>query len=303
MPVKTRKLASPPPPPQTSTSGSRVAVSRVESDIRSHAEWIDRHLGNRDGFVDGTELAKFAERYGRTAGYQQVIDGIGDALEPVSDASARPAAPISADQHATLVRAMVKPGGSGTAEDVAAFLPDVAKIPSSLLQAARARKISIVVCRNDVSDPVVALRGQTPRGWPPGSDWSQVPGTFAQAQREVVVATGTGPDGSRLAKQTGDGHGAYSLLLHEFAHGLDRMKAVKGFDSNDARFKRAYDADAERLRASGETYLLQPGVAGREEAFAELFARYFGGDPDVRTEYPNLSAWFARFEGNAGALS
>ncbi|MFN7133965.1 MAG: anthrax toxin lethal factor-related metalloendopeptidase, partial [Myxococcales bacterium] len=170
---------------------------------------------------------------------------------------------------AELVRQVVRPGGSATAEDVAAFMPEIEKIPTWMLESARRKGVSIVVCRDNVTDHIEAYRGQRPRGWPPGSDWSRVPGVYSPERREVVVSTTSGPDGRRVPRETGDGHGAFSLLLHEFAHGLDRTRAIARMNSNEPGFLEAYAADAERMRADGEAYLLQPGDAGREEAFAE----------------------------------
>ena len=58
--------------------------------------------------------------------------------------------------------------------------------------------------------------------------------------------------------------------------------------SLDPDFLAAYSAD----HASLSHYLQQPGEAGHGEAFAEVFARYFGGDTTLHHALPNLAAFF-----------
>jgi hypothetical protein len=129
-----------------------------------------------------------------------------------------------------------------------------------------------------------------------------VPGAYLGGpNREVVVATNSSPTGGREVASTGEGHGAYSLLIHEFAHGLDRESALgERFTSRSREFAEAYEADRESLQRHGEMYLLQSGEAGREEAFAEAYARFAAGDPSLRETAPNLYAYFAQMHRSLG---
>lgn len=189
---------------------------------------------------------------------------------------------------------MVRAGGTAQAEDVALVRAELARLPYQVLQLAERRGLTVVAARESVTDHATHLRGQLPRGWPPGSTWDTVPGTYLGGpNREVVVATNSSPTGGREVASTGEGHGAYSLLIHEFAHGLDRESALgQRFTSSSSEFALAYEADRASLQRHGETYLLQSGAAGREEAFAEAYARFVAGDPSLRARAPNLHAYF-----------
>jgi hypothetical protein len=83
----------------------------------------------------------------------------------------------------------------------------------------------------------------------------------------------------------GDGHGSYALTIHESFHGID---AQGGKLSNDPTFGAAWKADFDKL----SPYLQQAGGAGLEETFAEVAARYYGGDPKLKTDLPHLYAYF-----------
>jgi peptidoglycan hydrolase-like protein with peptidoglycan-binding domain len=195
-----------------------------------------------------------------------------------------------------LLRRLVRAGGTADAGDVRAVQADLSSLPTVMLQRALAKGVTVVAVRNTVTDHVAAYRDQHPRGWPPGSTWSQVPGMYLPSTKEVVVATQASANGGREVRPFGSGHGAQSLTLHEFAHGLDLSGAISGFRSTSSDFERAYRADASGMVGRQEVYLLQAGRAGREEAFAEVFARFYGGDPSVHQDFPNMAAYFSRMD-------
>jgi hypothetical protein len=99
---------------------------------------------------------------------------------------------------------------------------------------------------------------------------------------------------------------AGGVLRHEFGHGVDH---VLGHLSHRAAFAMAYQADADAIRGTGKVdqfaYLLQPGFAGREEAFAEVFAVLHGGGAgywmteETRQHWPNVARFLE--ENNLGA--
>ncbi|GLY78573.1 anthrax toxin lethal factor-related metalloendopeptidase [Actinoallomurus iriomotensis] len=102
-----------------------------------------------------------------------------------------------------------------------------------------------------VTDVMPELRGQTPRGWPAGSTWAQVPGLLDTETRRLVIS---GHDRPRLS------------ALHEFGHAVD---FAGGLWSGSKEFTDLYD----RLGALSP-YRAQPGVAGRQETFADAFAAW-----------------------------
>ena len=118
-----------------------------------------------------------------------------------------------------------------------------------------------------VTNALPELKGVRPRGWPPGSTWDQVEG-LAITGRAYVTERVRSPSG-RSAK----GRGPH-VIMHEVGHALDYLA---GQLSESKEFLAAYKADAAKLSRSKKSsalfgYLLQDGVAGPSEAFAELFA-------------------------------
>lgn len=201
-----------------------------------------------------------------------------------------------------IAQRMVRAGGTAQDEDVAIVRDELARLPYQVLELAERGGLTVVAARESVTDHATQLKGQAPRGWPPGATWDAVPGAYLGGpNREVVVATNSSPTGGREVARTGEGHGAYSLLIHEFAHGLDRESALgERFTSRSQEFADAYEADRASLQRHGETYLLQSGEAGREEAFAEAYARFAAGDPSLRETAPNLHAYFAQMHRSLG---
>jgi hypothetical protein len=105
-----------------------------------------------------------------------------------------------------------------------------------------------------------------------------LPGT-----NEVVIATtGHGTPGGPQVPPTGNGHGAFDLAAHESMHGYDGGGATP--KHNDAAFQAARTKDLAKLGP----YFTQAGEAGLQETFAESAARYYGKDPTLKTDWPNL---------------
>ncbi|RJO78415.1 hypothetical protein D5S18_05855 [Nocardia panacis] len=101
-----------------------------------------------------------------------------------------------------------------------------------------------------VTDILTDLRGVTPRGWPPGSTWDDVPGLHDPSTHRVII--GVGP------------HGNVSLAVHETGHAFD--DAI-GNASESVEFRQLYD----KMDIT-KPYYAQPGNAGRQETFAESLA-------------------------------
>jgi Flp pilus assembly pilin Flp len=184
-----------------------------------------------------------------------------------------------------LAKSLTKAGGSATQADVDLVAAEVARMPRPVLEYMQAKGITVVAAKNSVTDYMKHLKGVKPRGWPAGSGWDSVPGTVNNG-KEVVIATRNGK-----VPAAGDGHGAYSLTIHETFHAID----YAGAWSKAPEFAKARDADAAKLDA----YLKQPGTAGLEEAYAESAAHYFRGDAAWAKAHPNLTKYWI---GHAGKL-
>ena len=105
-------------------------------------------------------------------------------------------------------------------------------------------------------DSMQHLKGQSPRGWPPGLTWDSVPGVFD-------------PFNSRVVAGGGGSHGAASLFAHEAGHAIA------------AKYGLLRDSDTrqwhEKLHDNFPPYLQQGGPgghAGVDEMIAESVAVY-----------------------------
>lgn len=287
-----------PPPVPDEEPRPPVPVQSLPSKLRAKAKWVDETFGNGDGTLSKRELAAYKRAYGSDAGHTRTIAALERQLE-LGNAPARTiTGPATITRPATVTltadaaaRRLVKTGGHGTQADVDAVVTELQKLPAPLLERAHRAGVQVVACRDSVTDHLANLRGVTPRGWPPGSTWDRVPGLYDPATMTVVMATHDGARGERSLPDTGYGHGSSNALFHEFGHALDGTNAL-GADSKSPQFRSAYDHDLPALRRLNQTYLLQPGDAGREEAFAEVSARFWAKDPALRTDLPNLHGFF-----------
>lgn len=287
-----------PPPVPDEEPRPPVPVQSLPTRLRAKAKWVDETFGNGDGTLSKRELTAYKRAFGSDAGHTRTITALERQLE-LGNVPARPSRTVTGPVGPATVgvssevaaRRLVKTGGRGTQADVDAVVAELKKLPAPLLERAHRAGVQVVACRDSVTDHFTNLRGVTPRGWPPGSTWDRVPGLYDPASMTVVMATHDGARGERELPDTGYGHGSSNALFHEFSHALDGTNAL-GADSRSREFRRAYDDDLPALRRLNQTYLLQPGDAGREEAFAEVSARFWAKDTRLRTDLPNLHGFF-----------
>ena len=117
-----------------------------------------------------------------------------------------------------------------------------------------------------------------PRGYPDrgcGSDltYGDLGGSYDPKTGHVILAT----DGGNA------GDSSYNTVFHETAHGMDGPDAMQ---SGSADFQKAYNADKLLMTPGEDDYYLKD--SGPNEAFAESFARYFGGDPTLQQDWPSM---------------
>lgn len=256
-----------PPPPSggSSSGGSQSGSSGTQGGTGSPSG-----AGTGAGSGAGTAAGAVA---GATAGQA----GAGPSSTGTPTAGQAPAAsPASL----ALARQLVQAGGTATQADAEIVAQELAKLPENVLASIKKQGIKVVAAKGSVTDYYADLKGVRPRGWPPGSGWDNVPGLARGKTVVIAVRNGRVPP-------KGDGHGSHNLVIHETFHAID-MAGKK--NSDDKAFVAAREKDLEGL----SPYLQQQGKAGREEAFAESAAQYYGHDP---LQSPNMGAYWRENEG------
>ncbi len=183
-------------------------------------------------------------------------------------------------------QALVSAGGSATEADARVVVAELAKLPVDVLRYMADNGVRVVVAQGSVTDYLTELQGVRPRGWPPGATWDTVPGLAHGSEVVIAVRDGKVP-------APGDGHGSHNLVIHETFHAIDH---VGGFSEN-SDFRAAHNADTSSLDA----YETQAGAAGREEAYAESAARYYGGDQNSSTSTPLLTSYWSTRNATLGS--
>lgn len=151
---------------------------------------------------------------------------------------------------------------------------DLRKVPMNLLVALSNSGYRIVISESLVN-AVPAARNQQVRGYQPHSTWDTVYGMFNRTTRRVVMAEKAlqpDPTGRTSMVPLRDAQRRDGILRHEFGHAVDQYL---GNFSHTPAFVAAYNKGAASIsgyEARTLNYYLQPGDAGREETFAELFA-------------------------------
>jgi hypothetical protein len=121
-----------------------------------------------------------------------------------------------------IARSLVDIGGTADEADRAVVVAELEHFPLLALQLLAQAKRRIVVCRNSIVEVMPDLRTQVPRGWVgTGKSWADVPGVGEDGHGRTVVAIRNG-----RVPPTGDGHNAINLVMHEVAHGIDRVQSV-----------------------------------------------------------------------------
>lgn len=165
-----------------------------------------------------------------------------------------------------------------------------------------------VAVPNSVSEDSTANMNfnEQPRGYQSaGADsklrYSDLEGTYVDKAHNrndphIIAATGQG----RLRS------GSFDTLFHETAHGVDEApdnasdKVRKdGLRSAQREFVDAYNNDKSLWTPGTDDYYFK-NDAGGSEAFAESFARYFGGDPTLQQKWPGMYKYWADRYPNPG---
>ncbi|GEM_PF-4431244 len=129
-------------------------------------------------------------------------------------------------------------------------------------------------------------------------DWGDADSQYNPQRKWVIIGTRHGLP---------EGDGSIDVTKHETGHAYDYLN---GFPSHQDDFKKAYDLDKPNMTTDNEAtatnptdrYYLQSGYSGREETFAEGFARYYfrdanhKGDDTFQKDWPHVYDYFVKFD-------
>jgi len=130
-----------------------------------------------------------------------------------------------------------------------------------------------ITATHRLTDALPELKGQKPRGWPPGLTWDAVDGAYSPSRNTVVVAEET----ENAAGQWVKSYRTADVARHEVGHATDYGL---GKLSSTPAFVKAYEDDTQNMPAPlapALKYFLQNGDGGKEEACAEAIASREGG--------------------------
>ncbi len=166
-----------------------------------------------------------------------------------------------------------------------------------------------VVVAPTVLDALPQLTGVAPRGYNDGASWHATNGAFDRNSKKIVVGEkcNAAAYGGQLVEGPLD-----ETAQHECGHAYDafmgsQLAAQLTGDPNPdfshtKNFSDAYDKDVAAVPADLKqklAYYLQPGNAGKEELFAQLFVLFFGHQPEpgspresFQTAFPNVLKLF-----------
>ncbi len=138
---------------------------------------------------------------------------------------------------------------------------------------------TVVTPTRRITDALPELKGQKPRGWPPGLTWDAVDGAYSPSRNLVVVAEETRKTGNQWVKS----NRTEDVTRHEIGHATDY--AINKLSDSTA-YTKAYEADIKAMPANLNgtlKYFLQSGDGGKEEACAEGIAVREGGSTSGKT--------------------
>lgn len=149
----------------------------------------------------------------------------------------------------------------------------LAKLPPATVNALERSGYKLSLSKT-VTQAVPAARQQQVRGYEKHATWDSVYGMFNRTTREVVMAEfAEGNAGSAKGLVTLNNETRrQGILRHEIGHAVDQYL---GNFSHTPEFKRLYQRGLASVSKPEEKvlfYYAQPGDAGLEETFAELFA-------------------------------
>lgn len=130
-----------------------------------------------------------------------------------------------------------------------------------------------VVAPRRLTDAMPELKGQKPRGWPPGSTWDAVDGAYSPGKKQIIVSEEVEVKPGIWVKS----NRTDNVLRHETGHAVN---AALDNIADDTDYLAAYDPEAKAVPKSEQkelAYFLQSGGVGADETVAEGIAAREGG--------------------------
>lgn len=186
-----------------------------------------------------------------------------------------------------------------------AFAREIAQqftcIPTNVRAALQRSGYHLTLSRT-VPSAVPSTLGRQVRGYQRTTTWNNIFGMFNRGSKQVIMAEYAESEGAEPQLVTlPDSRRRLGILKHECGHAVDEM--LQNY-SHSAAFAVAYNKGVARLSTDYDRqmleYYLQVGDAGKEEAFAEVFAIACGNGchPDtdalLRRNFPELIALISR---------
>ncbi len=163
----------------------------------------------------------------------------------------------------------------------------IQEIPAPVLRALKSGGVKFVYA-NTLVDRAPDLAGKSPPGWPEGMTWEHSEGAYRWRVKEIIVARKhRSYDLSNPVQETSQRQRA--VLYHETGHSLDD---ALGHASSKQDWRDAWTRDTAALNVEDRTklaYVLQRGLHGPAETFAELHANELGENTvgmDMRPHFP-----------------
>ncbi|BBR37576.1 hypothetical protein KAM338_18620 [Aeromonas caviae] len=158
----------------------------------------------------------------------------------------------------------------------------------------------VIVTNDNVTTYWTHLKGVPVRGHPDGVTWDSIPGAGSpDGENELVIALTKNNKGEWTIPK--GNHGSSNLVIHEFAHTLDKLvgQRLDGRKlSKDPEFYRNWYNDYQSGKIT-EQYYLQPEnnyENALEESFAEGFAKYFENNGRVTSyDWPYISSYIGNY--------
>lgn len=173
-------------------------------------------------------------------------------------------------------------------EAVARVMLGLSEIPRTYRHQLEAAGYKVMVAPT-VLDVMPQLAGIAPRGYSAGADWHNSNGAFDRDKKMIIIGEFVKTEGKN--GQVVEGH-LDETVQHEFGHAYDMYLGMTklGASTNEPfpevshskQFSDAYNLDTpsipQELRQK-LAYYLNPGDAGKEELFAQMFVMFFGHRP------------------------
>lgn len=173
-------------------------------------------------------------------------------------------------------------------EAVARVMLGLSEIPRTYRHQLEAAGYKVMVAPT-VLDVMPQLANMAPRGYAAGADWHNSNGAFDREKKMIVIGEFVKTEGKN--GQVIEGH-LDETVQHEFGHAYDMYLGLtkEGASPRDPfpevshskEFSDAYNLDTSSIPQDLRqklAYYLNPGDAGKEELFAQMFVLFFGHRP------------------------